>query len=138
MCRAQIEHASRRRFQVPTIRRVFRRRSQRHVQDAGSQHIPVGLVELQPLFHYRISRVSLSFFHPPFGFFFKRIVPTVPIDYTAAATVIAYSIGRQTTSWTFKELPKSCPVRISMKINNASSSLETDQKSVLTWYVYFH
>ncbi|KZS00499.1 Disintegrin and metalloproteinase protein, partial [Daphnia magna] len=65
------QHATRRRFQVSAICRVYRRRSQRYVEDAGSQHVPVGLVQLQPLFHHRVSRVShirtLFFF---FNFFF--------------------------------------------------------------------
>ena len=55
---AQTEHATRRRFQVSAICRVDGRRSQCHVEDAGSQHFPMGLVQLQSLFHHRVSRVS--------------------------------------------------------------------------------
>ena len=52
----QVEYAARWRLQVPAIRRIVGR-SQRHVADAGPQHFPVGVVQLQPPFHHRIFRV---------------------------------------------------------------------------------
>ena len=85
----------------------------------------MGLVQLQSLFHHRISRVGFSSYSENTGLL------SIANQLIAAATVSACSTNRWRTCWTITELPRNCRARISTKTSNANSSLATDPKSAL-------